>query len=165
MRAPDDGVGEHLLGLPPPERVEVAAAIAVDGVGGEDSTEGGEQRVAQCEEHVLLEPDLVVTVPVPCGGLLHLPCRHPRHRLELHWEINRIRATLRPAEDRMVSNDFVKLWMQELRGAWSTWLSTCSRRSSSRHTAWPASSSSRSSFSGPAPASRSMRSTHVLLFL
>jgi hypothetical protein len=82
MRAPDDGVGEHLLGLPPPERVEVAAAAAIDGepddgVGGEDSTEGGEQRVAQCEEHVPLEPDPVVAVPVPCGGRLLLPCRLP----------------------------------------------------------------------------------------
>lgn len=85
---PYDGVGEHLLGLPPPQRVEVPAAAAVHGeaddrVGGEDAAQGGEQRVAQRQEHVPLEPDPAVAVPVPAGRLL-VPRGLPRDRLERH---------------------------------------------------------------------------------
>jgi len=85
---PYDGVGEHLLALPPPERVEVPAAAAVDGeaddgVGGEDAAQGGEQRVAQRQEHVPLEPDPAVAVAVAAGRLL-VPRGLPRDRLERH---------------------------------------------------------------------------------
>ena len=85
---PYNGVGEHLLGLAPPERVEVPAAAAVDGeaddgVGGEDAAQGREQRVAQRQEHVPLEPDPAVAVPVAAGRLL-VPRGLPRDRLEGH---------------------------------------------------------------------------------
>lgn len=88
---PYDGVGEHLLGLPPAERVEVAAAAPVDGeaddgVGGEDAAQGGEQRVAQRQEHVPLEPDPAVAVAAPAGRLL-VARGLPRHRLERHGRL------------------------------------------------------------------------------
>jgi hypothetical protein len=35
---------------------------------------------------------------------------------KLKSKIKRIRATLRAAEDRVVSDDFVSLWLRELRG-------------------------------------------------
>ncbi|OAY71760.1 hypothetical protein ACMD2_00773 [Ananas comosus] len=64
---PYDVVGEHLLGLAPPERVQVASGAPIDGepddpLRGDDAAEGRQERVAERLEHVALEPDPAIGV-------------------------------------------------------------------------------------------------------
>ncbi|KAB8087838.1 hypothetical protein EE612_012263, partial [Oryza sativa] len=88
---PYRGDGEHPPGLAAPQRVQVAAGAPVDGepddaVRGHDAAEGGEQRVAEREQHVPLEPDPPVPVAARTAGDLRalVPRRGAGDGLERH---------------------------------------------------------------------------------